>query len=135
MYKTQTFLGGVKATAFKKSAKATVRIAPNSAFSIFINGAPLNYQFDDVINQMVIMSAFEVVASSNFIVIANTWGGGIESQAHALRHAITKCLIALNHDSKNILAKYGYVSTDCRKVERKKCGLAKARKAFQFSKR
>ncbi len=72
MYKTQTFLGGVKATAFKKSAKATVRIAPNSAFSIFINGAPLNYQFDDVINQMVIMSAFEVVASSNFIVIANT---------------------------------------------------------------
>ncbi|MGP1905828.1 MAG: 30S ribosomal protein S9 [Candidatus Hodgkinia cicadicola] len=135
MYKTQTFLGGIKANAFKKSAKATVRVAPNDEFLIFINGAPLNYQFDDVISQMIIMGAFEAVASSNFIVIANTWGGGIESQAQALRHAITKCLIALNRSSKAILAEYGYVSTDCRKVERKKCGLAKARKAFQFSKR
>ncbi|MGP1914345.1 MAG: 30S ribosomal protein S9 [Candidatus Hodgkinia cicadicola] len=135
MYKTQTFKGGIKATAFKKSAKATVRISPNDGFLIFINGAPLNYQFNDVINQMIIMSAFEVVASSNFIVIANTWGGGIESQAQALRHAITKCLIALNYNSKTILAKYGFVSTDCRKVERKKYGLAKARKSFQFSKR
>ncbi|MGP1918319.1 MAG: 30S ribosomal protein S9 [Candidatus Hodgkinia cicadicola] len=135
MYKTQAFVGGVKANAFKKTAKASVRIAPNNVFSIFINGAPLNYQFDDIISQMVIMSAFEVISSSNFIVIANTWGGGIESQAHALRHAITKCLIALNCNSKTILSKYGYVSTDCRKVERKKCGLAKARKAFQFTKR
>lgn len=72
MYKTQAFVGGVKAFAFKKNAKAIVRLAPNDVFSIFINGAPLNYRFDDVISQMVIMSAFEVVVSSNFTVIANT---------------------------------------------------------------
>ncbi|MGP1917780.1 MAG: 30S ribosomal protein S9 [Candidatus Hodgkinia cicadicola] len=135
MYKTQTFVGGVKATAFKKNAKAIVRLALNSNFSIFINGVPLNHHFDDVISQMVVMSTFEAVASSNFIIIADTFGGGIESQAHALRYAIAKCLIALNSNSKTILAKYGYVSADCRKVERKKCGRAKARKSFQFSKR
>ncbi|MGP1917026.1 MAG: 30S ribosomal protein S9 [Candidatus Hodgkinia cicadicola] len=135
MYKTQAFVGGVKATAFKKNAKAIVRLALNSNLSIFINGVPLNHHFDDVISQMVVMSTFEAVASSNFIIIANTFGGGIESQAYALRHAIAKCLIALNSNSKTILAKYGYVSVDCRKVERKKFGRAKARKSFQFSKR
>ncbi|MFP3038910.1 MAG: 30S ribosomal protein S9 [Candidatus Hodgkinia cicadicola] len=135
MQRTQNFKGGIRAFAFKKKAKAIARIAPSDSLSITVNGIPFEHKFNNIFSQMAVISIFEIINSSNFIIVANTWGGGIESQACALRYAIVKCLLGLNYTIKPALTSYGYVTTDCRKVERKKSGLAKARKAFQFSKR
>jgi len=55
-------------------------------------------------------------------------GGGIAAQASAIRHGITRALIAANPDNRPPLKKAGYVTRDPREVERKKYGRHKARK-------
>ena len=62
-------------------------------------------------------------------------GGGISGQAGAVRHGITRALIAYDESLRSPLRKAGFVTRDARKVERKKVGLRKARRATQFSKR
>ena len=62
-------------------------------------------------------------------------GGGISGQAGAVRHGITRALIAYDESLRTPLRKAGFVTRDARKVERKKVGLRKARRATQFSKR
>lgn len=62
-------------------------------------------------------------------------GGGIHSQAEALRHAISRALIAHNPESRRMLKKLGFLTRDSRVKERKKPGLKRARRAPQFSKR
>ena len=62
-------------------------------------------------------------------------GGGIFSQAEAIRHGITRGLIKLDVELRKRLKKYGFITRDPRMVERKKPGLKKARKAPQWAKR
>ena len=62
-------------------------------------------------------------------------GGGITGQAGAIRLGIARALVALNATDRGVLKKAGFLTRDARKVERKKYGLAGARKSFQFSKR
>ncbi len=62
-------------------------------------------------------------------------GGGIGGQAGAIRHGITRALIASDETLKPALRQAGFVTRDSREVERKKLGLRKARKRPQFSKR
>jgi len=62
-------------------------------------------------------------------------GGGVSAQAAAIRHGITRALIAANPEFRSALKKAGYVTRDPREVERKKYGRHKARKRPQYSKR
>jgi small subunit ribosomal protein S9 len=68
-------------------------------------------------------------------VKAKVVGGGVSSQAGALRHAIARSVAELGEDLKKAVKKAGYLTRDPRMVERKKPGQPGARKRFQFSKR
>lgn len=68
-------------------------------------------------------------------IICKARGGGLASQAGAIRHAISRALIAFNPELRRSLKAAGMLTRDSRMVERKKYGMVKARKRFQFSKR
>jgi len=68
-------------------------------------------------------------------ITAQTLGGGYSAQADALRHGITRALVAYDEQFRAILKPYGLLTRDSRKVERKKPGRRKARRSRQFSKR
>ncbi len=66
------------------------------------------------------MSAFKAIRYYKFDVIAETFGGGSVAQAYALRAALVKCVLSLNSEAKRAFRNCGYITTDCRIVERKK---------------
>ena len=68
-------------------------------------------------------------------IFANVKGGGLSGQAGAVRHGITRALINMDSDLRPVLKRAGLVMRDSRVKERKKYGLAGARRAYQFSKR
>ena len=68
-------------------------------------------------------------------VIANVQGGGLAGQAGAVRHAISRALVAFDETLKPLLRKGDYLTRDPRMKERKKYGRKGARRRFQFSKR
>jgi small subunit ribosomal protein S9 len=68
-------------------------------------------------------------------VFARIHGGGVSSQAGALRHGISKALMEADANLRSELKRRGFLTRDARKKERKKAGLKKARKRPQFSKR
>jgi small subunit ribosomal protein S9 len=74
-------------------------------------------------------------ASSNFNVIANVSGGGVNGQAGALKLGIARALMEFNIELRKKLKAEGLISRDSRKKERKKYGQKGARKRFQYSKR
>ena len=73
--------------------------------------------------------------AENYDIKAKVFGGGITGQAEAIRLAITRALVAINEDHREVLKPEGLLTRDPRMVERKKFGQKKARKKFQFSKR
>ncbi|MDD6173551.1 MAG: 30S ribosomal protein S9 [Elusimicrobiaceae bacterium] len=77
----------------------------------------------------------EIKAEKEFDVNVKVSGGGIASQAGAIRHAIARSLAILGEDNKKSMKKAGFLTRDPRMVERKKPGQPKARRRFQFSKR
>ena len=68
-------------------------------------------------------------------IVATTLGGGFGGQADALRHGISRALVAFDASLKTILKPEGMMTRDSRVVERKKPGRRKARRSRQFSKR
>lgn len=77
----------------------------------------------------------EIKAEKEFDVNVKVSGGGVASQAGAIRHAIARSLAILGEDNKKSMKKAGFLTRDPRMVERKKPGQPKARRRFQFSKR
>jgi small subunit ribosomal protein S9 len=74
-------------------------------------------------------------AASNFNVVANVSGGGVNGQAGALKLGIARALMEFNVELRKKLKAEGLISRDSRKKERKKYGQKGARKRFQYSKR
>lgn len=74
-------------------------------------------------------------SKEKFDIKVNLVGGGVKGQAEALRLAITRAMVAIDPENKNVLKSNGLLTRDPRVVERKKPGRPKARKRFQFSKR
>ena len=74
-------------------------------------------------------------SADKFDISVNVYGGGISGQAGAIRHGISRALVAENPDLRKEVKKAGFLTRDSRMKERKKYGLKKARKAPQFSKR
>lgn len=123
------------ATGKRKSAIARVRIMPGTG-KVTVNGKDAPTYFCRPTSIRLIAQPFELTETAEqFDVIANICGGGLSGQAGALQHGITRALIEMNPDLKPILKKSGLVTRDSRVKERKKYGLAGARRAYQFSKR
>ena len=85
---------------------------------------------------MIVRQPLETAALADRLDLRITVsGGGISGQAGAIRHGITRALIAYDETLRQPLRKAGFVTRDAREVERKKIGLHKARKRPQYSKR
>ena len=103
---------------------------------ITINGKSINQYFSRPVLQMIVNQPLEVIKSENdYDIKATVKGGGLSGQAGALRNGISKALSLYDIGFRPILKKVGFITRDSRVVERKKYGLAKARRSYQFSKR
>ena len=122
-------------TGRRKSSAARVFIKPGSG-EIVVNGRPLDTFFGRETARMIVRQPFTVAqAEGKFDVHCTVSGGGTTGQAGAIRHGITRALMAYDESLRKVLRKAGFVTRDAREVERKKVGLHKARKRKQFSKR
>ena len=126
----------IAATGRRKTAIARARLTPASKMSVIINGKDVNDYFKTPALQMAALEAFlKVGLSTQFVVTVVARGGGIVGQAIAVRHAISRALIAYDVNLRGALKKEGFLRRDPRAKERKKPGLVKARKRKQWSKR
>jgi len=119
----------------RKNSIARVRMVPGKG-KFNVNGKELLEYFKRETLLMDIMQPLEVTEKLNefdFIIRCN--GGGLSGQAGAVRLGIARSLLAFSEDFRSSLKQNGFLTRDPRETERKKYGLAKARKRFQFSKR
>ena len=122
-------------TGRRKTSVARVRLERGSG-QFTLNGRPLEDYFPTETLQGLVREPFEVTESTGqFDVIARIHGGGTTGQAGALRLGIARALEDEEPDWRAPLKSAGLLTRDPRKVERKKYGLKKARKAPQYSKR
>ena len=92
--------------------------------------------FSRPVLQMIVNQPLDVVKAENsYEIMASVKGGGLSGQAGAIRHGISKALSLYDQSNRPPLKKVGFLTRDPRVVERKKAGLAKARRSYQFSKR
>jgi small subunit ribosomal protein S9 len=123
------------ATGKRKTAVARVILKPGTGAYI-INGRTLNEFFPRDTLQRNIRQPLEAVGfDTRMDVVARMHGGGVSSQAGALRHGISKALLEADPNLRGELKRRGFLTRDARVKERKKAGLKKARKRPQFSKR
>jgi len=146
-------------TGRRKSSSARVFLRPGKG-SIMVNGKPLDEYFSCASTRMVVRQPLEAVDMlGKFDAYITVLGGGFTGQSGAIRHGIARALIAYDEEGmvvvekteeegeggqggssddnsmRRILRRAGFVTRDSRRVERKKVGLKKARKATQYSKR
>ena len=123
------------ATGKRKNSIARVWIKKGKG-EITINGKKLDKYFSRPVLQMIVNQPIEVIQSAgSYEIKATVKGGGLSGQAGALKHGISKALSLYDNSLRPVLKKVGFLTRDSRVVERKKFGLAKARKSYQFSKR
>ncbi len=127
--------GRAYGTGRRKSATARVWIKPGSG-KITINGKDQEKYFARPVLRMVIAQPLiEAGRETEFDVICTVKGSGLSGQAGAVRHGISRALVAYEPALRAVLKPHGFMTRDPRVVERKKYGRAKARRSFQFSKR
>jgi small subunit ribosomal protein S9 len=123
------------ATGRRKSSIAQVFMTPGTG-NITINRKPLDRFFPYETMKMIVLQPLNVVAvNGKYDITVRVKGGGFSGQATAIRHGISRALLAVNSDFRGKLKKEGLLTRDPRVVERKKYGQKGARKRFQFSKR
>ncbi len=123
------------ATGKRKNSIARVWLKRGSG-EIKINGKPLDKYFSRPVLQMIVNQPLDIVKADNsYEILASVKGGGLSGQAGAIRHGISKALSLYDQSNRPPLKKVGFLTRDPRVVERKKAGLAKARRSYQFSKR
>ncbi len=119
----------------RKTAVARVRITPASKTTVTVGEKGLEEYFPTKEMVMLVMQPFAELSTLKFKVTAKIVGGGIHSQAEALKHGITRGIVEFDENFRKTLKKAGYLKRDPRAKERRKFGLKKARKAPQWSKR
>jgi len=123
------------ATGKRKTSVAQVFLTPGNG-GITINKTPFDKYFPYETMKMIVQQPLNVAGvSGKYDIMVRVRGGGISSQAQAIRHGIARALVKANPDFRSKLKKEGLLTRDPRVVERKKYGQKKARKRFQFSKR
>ena len=127
--------GRAYATGKRKNAVARVWIKPGAG-RIQINGKDEKIYFARPVLRMIVRQPLVAAGrDGQFDVICTVMGGGLSGQAGAVRHGISKALIAYEPTLRGTLKQGGFLTRDPRVVERKKYGRPKARRSFQFSKR
>jgi len=120
----------------RKTSIARARITPAAKSGFKINDKSVEDYFTVAEQRAIIMDAITVSKlDQKFDVTVMVKGGGVNSQAEAIRHAIARALITFDLTLRGDLKKAGYLKRDPRAKERRKFGLKKARKAPQWSKR
>jgi small subunit ribosomal protein S9 len=123
------------ATGRRKTSSARVYLSAGTG-EIVVNGLPVDDFFGRKTSRMVVRQPLDVAEMNDkFDIKVSVAGGGNSGQAGAIRHGITRALMAYDETLRPALRKAGFVTRDAREVERKKVGLRKARRAVQFSKR
>jgi small subunit ribosomal protein S9 len=127
--------GRAYATGRRKESVARVWIKPGSG-KITINGRDEKVYFARPVLRMILRQPLIAAGrDGQFDVIVTVTGGGLSGQAGAVRHGISRALVAYEPTLRAALKPGGFLTRDPRAVERKKYGRPKARRSFQFSKR
>ena len=122
-------------TGRRKTSTARVFISLGEG-NITVNDRSLDEYFGREVARMIVRQPLEKTDNvGKFDVKVTVKGGGSFGQAGAIRHGLTRALMAYDESLRPTLRAEGYVTRDAREVERKKVGLRKARKKPQFSKR
>ena len=122
-------------TGRRKSSVARVRLYEGTG-KIVLNGRTLDDYFPDLALRIRILEPLKVAdAQGRYDVHAKLEGGGFTGQSDALRLGIARALAAVDPDLRPTLKRQGLLTRDARRVERKKYGLKKARRAPQYTKR
>lgn len=125
----------INALGRRKRAVARVFVSEGTG-KISINKKDLTVYFPSSLLQYVVLQPLKKLdVVEKYDIKVNLDGGGFNGQAQALRLAIARALVKINHDDKKALRSEGFLTRDSRSVERKKPGQPKARRRFQFSKR
>ncbi|HEX9855474.1 MAG TPA: 30S ribosomal protein S9 [Acidimicrobiia bacterium] len=125
----------VQATGRRKSAVARVRLYEGSG-QFTLNGRSLDDYFPQNALRLRVLEPMKAVeAEGRFDVKATIEGGGFTGQSDALRLGIARALVGADRELRPALKRAGFLTRDARRVERKKYGLRKARRAPQFTKR
>ena len=124
------------ATGRRKEASASVRLYPEGSGKITIN----DREFEEFMPRLVLrngtVSPLELVGMrEKFDIKCSVKGGGLGGQADAIQLGISRALVKFVEELHKPLKENGFLTRDAREKERKKYGLAGARKRFQFSKR
>ncbi len=126
----------IEAIGRRKTSTARVRIEEATKNTIVVNEKEVNVYFPTKELQKVVRGVFdEVTPEKDFAISAKVSGGGIHSQAEAVRHGIARAIVEWNEEYKTTIKKAGFLKRDPRAKERRKFGLKKARKSPQWSKR
>ncbi|HRH25279.1 MAG TPA: 30S ribosomal protein S9, partial [Candidatus Paceibacterota bacterium] len=113
----------------RKTSTARVRMTPATKQSYEINDKDLATYFATTELQKIVTDAFTTLESkSHYAITVKVSGGGIHSQAEAIRHGISRGLVKEEEGTKTTLKKAGFLKRDPRMKERRKFGLKKARK-------
>ncbi len=122
-------------TGRRKTSAARVYMRPGTG-QVTVNKRPLDEFFGRKTARMIVHQPLKVAGMEGRMdVTVSVRGGGTTGQAGAIRHGLTRALLAYDEQLRPKLRAAGYVTRDARKVERKKVGLRKARRATQYSKR
>lgn len=126
----------IEAIGRRKTAGARVRITESGRSAFTVNGKSLADYFPTESLQTLIQDVIKKSdISQKFSISVHVAGGGISSQAEAIRLGIARALISYDALLRPTLKKEGYLKRDPRVKERRKFGLKKARKSAQWSKR
>ncbi|MDH3260308.1 MAG: 30S ribosomal protein S9 [Acidimicrobiia bacterium] len=125
----------VQATGRRKESVARVRLYDGTG-SVVLNGKALEVYFPAMAQRLRALEPLRVASlEGRYDVHATLHGGGTTGQSDALRLGIARALIAIDPELRPLLKRSGFLRRDARKVERKKYGLRKARRAPQYTKR
>ncbi len=136
MSETESKTRYIETIGRRKTSSARVRITEASKNSFTINDKEIEVHFPTAELQRVAREAFtKANLAQKFKVTVRTKGGGISSQAGAVRHGVARALVEYDLELRKGLKEVGFLKRDSRMKERRKFGLKKARKAPQWSKR
>lgn len=119
----------------RKTAVAAVRLKKGSG-QVFVNKRKIEEYFSTKEQKDIILAPLRKLdLESGYDLIVRVKGGGLDAQSIAVRLGLSRALVKEDEERRQFLKSEGYLTRDSRKKERKKYGLAGARKRFQFSKR
>jgi len=125
-----------EATGGRKTSRARVRLFSDGDKNTVVNEKPYDQYFRTPELKKIIEDAFRILnIAGAFRVSVKVSGGGIHSQAEAVRHGIARALLKIEPEYRKTLKGPGFLKRDPRMKERRKFGLKKARKAPQWAKR